>query len=253
MMRARSLQAERWASVLSEEVRESVLSFRLGLEYEPLVDVHTGETFGHEALSRFRTADGAILPPARVFGELAREPALLAQVELDVKRLQIDRAPRGTVFLNVDAEGFAHEATRGDNRLLELLAAGGGRDLVVEVVETCHATAAGRARDMVRELRAAGVAVALDDVGATGALLSLDVLRGADVVKFDRAVLERPGDPRERASARGLVAVARALGARTVLEGVERADQLRLAEEMGFDLVQGFLLRDRCVSVAPAL
>jgi len=119
------------------------------------------------------------------------------------------------------------------------------------VVETGDASAAGRARAFMSDLRAANVTVALDDVGASGAVFSIDALRGADVVKFDRSFLDRPRDPRERAIARGLVAVARALGARTVLEGVERPEHLRLAEELGFDLVQGFLLRDRTIVVEP--
>ena len=51
---------------------------------------------------------------------------------------------------------------------------------------------------------------------------------------------------------RGLVAVARALGARTVLEGIERPEQLKIAEALGVDLVQGFLFQDRSVLVAPA-
>jgi EAL domain-containing protein (putative c-di-GMP-specific phosphodiesterase class I) len=125
-------------------------------------------------------------------------------------------------------------------------------EVVVEVVETGDASAVVHARRLMRELRAANVSVALDDVGASGAVFSIDALRAADVVKFDRSFLDRPRDPRERAIARGLVAVARALGARAVLEGVERPEHLRLAEELGFDLVQGFLLADRTVVVEPA-
>jgi EAL domain-containing protein (putative c-di-GMP-specific phosphodiesterase class I) len=246
-----SLNAVGRTCVLTEEVRESALSWRVGVEYQPIVDVHTGETVAHEALARFQAEDGSPLPPVRVFHELRRDLDLLADVELELKRLQIERAPGKTVFVNVDADGWAVARSRGDDRLMQLLQASHGVEVVVEVVETVDGRAAKRVRAMMRELREAGVSVALDDVGSSGAMFSLDALRGADLVKFDRSVLDRPGDPRERAIARGLVAVARALGARAVLEGVERPEQLRVAEALGFDLVQGFLLSDRTI-VVPA-
>ncbi len=245
------LHATGRAVVLTDEVRESALAWRVGVEYQTLVDVHTLETVAHEALARFRAADGSPLAPCRVFAELRCEPELLAAVELQLKELQIERAPGRSVFLNVDPEAWHVASPRGRKGLVELLSSPGEVEIVVEVVETGDASAAERARAFMSDLRAANVTVALDDVGASGAVFSIDALRGADVVKFDRSFLDRPRDPRERAIARGLVAVARALGARTVLEGVERPEHLRLAEELGFDLVQGFLLRDRTVVVEP--
>lgn len=245
------LEAANRTGVLTDEVRESALAWRVGIEYQPLVDVHTSEIVAYEALARFEAEDRSPLPPTRVFHELRRDLDLLADVELELKRLQIERAPGRQVFLNVDPDGWATASAGRRNRMLELLAEPHHVDVVVEVVETVSARAAGRVRAMMRELRAAGVAVALDDVGSAGAVFSLDALRQADVVKFDRSMIDRPGDPRDRAMARGLVAVARALGARAVLEGVERPEQLRLARDMGFDLIQGFLLRDRAIVVAP--
>jgi EAL domain-containing protein (putative c-di-GMP-specific phosphodiesterase class I) len=247
------LAAPGQADILTPEVRESTLAWRVGVEYQPLVDVHSSETVGHEALARFRAADGAALAPARVFPELRRDPSLLAEVELALKRVQIERAPGVAVFLNIDPDGWHGATPRIRRDLLDLLSAPCDLEIVVEVVECGDERAAARARSMMSALREASVSVALDDVGASGAVFSIDALRGADVVKFDRCFLERPRDPRERAIARGLVAVARALGARTVLEGVERPEHLRLAQDLGFDLVQGFVFRDRTIVVEPSL
>jgi EAL domain-containing protein (putative c-di-GMP-specific phosphodiesterase class I) len=239
------------AEILTDEVRESTLAWRVGVEYQPLVDIHTGTTIGHEALARFRAADGSPLAPGRVFPELRRDLALLADVEVRLKQLQIDRAPGPAVFLNIDPDAWIAASPRTRTRLIEQLSAPRDIEVVVEVVETGDASAVAHARRMMRELREANVSVALDDVGASGAVFSIDALREADVVKFDRSFLDRPRDPRDRAIARGLVAVARALGARAVLEGVERPEHLRLADEMGFDVIQGFLLSDRAVHVEP--
>lgn len=246
------LHAAGLANVLTDEVRESALAWRVGVEYQPLVDVHTLETVAHEALARFRTADGSHLPPVRVFSELRRDLGLFAEVELQLKRLQIERAPGRSVFLNIDPDAWQAASVQTRAGLLEQLSSARDVDVVVEVVETGDARAVTHARAMMRELRDANVSVALDDVGASGAVFSIDALRAADVVKFDRSFLDRPRDPRERAIARGLVAVVRALGARAVLEGVERPEHFRLAKDLGFDLVQGFLLSDRTIVVEPA-
>jgi EAL domain-containing protein (putative c-di-GMP-specific phosphodiesterase class I) len=248
----RHLEAVDRADFLTEEVRESALAWRVGVEYQPLVDLHTHRTVAHEALARFRAADGTPLSPGRVFPELRRDLGLLADVELQLKRLQIERAPGPSVFLNVDPDAWAAASPRTRRALLDHLSAPRSTEVVVEVVETGDAKAVAHARTMMRELREVNVTIALDDVGAAGAVFSLEALRDADVVKFDRSFLDRPRDPRDRAIARGLVAVSRALGARAVLEGVERQEHLQLAHELGFDVVQGFLLRDRTVIVEPA-
>jgi EAL domain-containing protein (putative c-di-GMP-specific phosphodiesterase class I) len=235
--------------VLTEEVRESALAWRVGVEYQPLVCVRSRTTVAHEALARFWAADGSPLAPLRVFHELRRDLGLLADVELQLKQLQIERAPAASVFLNIDPDGWSAASPRTRQALLDQLSAPRDVEVVVEVVETGDPRAVAHARTMMRELRDANVSIALDDVGAAGAVFSIDAFRDSDVVKFDRSFLDRPRDPRGQAIARGLIAVARALGARVVLEGVERIEHLRLAEELGFDLVQGFLHRDRTVIV----
>jgi EAL domain-containing protein (putative c-di-GMP-specific phosphodiesterase class I) len=65
------------------------------------------------------------------------------------------------------------------------------------------------------------------------------------VLKFDRAVVSRLQDPRCRALVQALIRMSHDTGAYTILEGVERADDFVEARELGFDLVQGFLFRER--------
>jgi EAL domain-containing protein (putative c-di-GMP-specific phosphodiesterase class I) len=191
-MSIRRLGAAGQADVLTPEVRESTLSWRVGVEYQPLVDVHTHETVAHEALARFRAADGSALAPDRVFPEFRRDLSLLAEVELHLKHLQIERAPGRAVFLNVDADAWHAAPPLTRRALLDRLSRRCHVEIVVEVVESGDERAAARARAMMRELREANVSIALDDVGASGAVFSIDALRGADVVKFDRSFLDRP-------------------------------------------------------------
>lgn len=90
------------------------------------------------------------------------------------------------------------------------------------------------------ELRALGVSVAVDDFG-TG-YSSLAYLRDlpVDVLKIDRSfTMHLPAD---RPMVEFIVELARAIGATTVVEGVETAEQLALVRGIGCDQAQGYFL-----------
>ena len=89
-------------------------------------------------------------------------------------------------------------------------------------------------------LRDLGVSVAVDDFG-TG-YSSLAYLRDlpVDVLKIDRSFTSRL--PVDRAMFAFIVQLARAIGATTVVEGVETREQLDLVTEIGCDQAQGFYL-----------
>ena len=63
-----------------------------------------------------------------------------------------------------------------------------------------------------------------------------------DVLKIDRSFVSGLPAARSAEVVRAIVAMAVALGLRTVAEGVEREDQLEAVRDLGCDLVQGFLL-----------
>jgi len=227
------------------EIAAWVEAGRFGAEYQPVVEVATGATVAHEALSRFFAPGGGRVSTAFVLERLHDDGAALLRVEWETKRLQLERAPPGRLHVNLDPDAF-HEARRpGGNVLLDLLGRASPGSVVAEISERTAVCDGRRARDMAQALSAAGIAVALDDIGAPGALLSLEVLQGSDVLKFDRSWLRRAADPGQRAALEALVTLARRLGARTVLGGVERESDLALARALGFDAAQGYLFRDR--------
>jgi EAL domain-containing protein (putative c-di-GMP-specific phosphodiesterase class I) len=218
--------------------------------YEPLVDAHSLRTVAHEALARFRRPDGTPVNTASMFALLHAEPGLLVSAELALKRHQIAHAPPGELFLNLDPDSWSTDGGAGGSEVLGLIASAGQR-VVVEVIENTDGPDAILGRDLVATLRARDLRVALDDVGATNALLSFETLDAAEVLKFDRSLLRRLGSGgRRRAIVEAFVRMARGTGARTVLEGVETLADLTLARELGVDLVQGFLFKDRAIVAA---
>lgn len=215
--------------------------------YEPVISLHTGRVVGHEALARFARPDGTLLSPATMFALLHGAPDLLLEAELKLKRHQLEHAPRGTeLFLNVDPDSWEAGGVGPESPLLALLGGAPGR-VVVEVIENMDVSDAQLARQLIATLRARGLHIALDDVGAQNSLLSFEALDAAEVLKFDRMLLRRLGHPRRLAVVRALAQAARETGARSVLEGVETAADLDLARALGVDLVQGWFFKELSV------
>ncbi|MDP7062035.1 MAG: diguanylate cyclase [Planctomycetota bacterium] len=94
----------------------------------------------------------------------------------------------------------------------------------------------------VKELRAAGVRVALDDVGYGHSSLEALLLLEPEVVKVDRMMVRgiTKGCDNYRAF-RNLLKVVRTWGGEVVAEGVERQQELEVLLDLGVNKVQGFL------------
>jgi EAL domain-containing protein (putative c-di-GMP-specific phosphodiesterase class I) len=214
-------------------------------EYEPVVEPRSQTVVGYEALARFRRQDGSLVPASSMFALLHADPELLARVELELKRHQIENGPAGAeLFVNLDPDSWFHATSAQATELLGLLERGGRT--VVEVIENMDAADALLGRDLVTVLKARGLRVALDDLGATNGLFSFEALEEADVFKFERSFLRRLG-VRRKAIVEAFVHMARESGARTVMEGVETEADLDLAVALEMDLVQGHLFRDRAI------
>jgi EAL domain-containing protein (putative c-di-GMP-specific phosphodiesterase class I) len=226
-----------------EGVRALLDEGRFSTEYQAIVQARTGRTVAHEALARFRRRDGRAIDPSRVFSVLHADPALLLRAELTFKLHQVEHAPRLPVFVNLDPDSWARAGDGHKNPFLALFST--PRRIVVEVTEAMALADATRAQAMIAALKTRRLPVALDDVGVANGILSFDAICEAEVLKFDRTLIPRLRHPRYRALVSALVRMARETGAHSVLEGVETTAEFVLARDLGFDLVQGFLFRDR--------
>ena len=179
-----------------------------------------------------------------MFAVLHADPGLLLRAELTLKLHQVEHGPRLPLFVNLDPDSWVRAGDRHRNPFLALLASS-GRRIVVEVTEAMAIADVTRAQQLISALRGRRMPIALDDVGAANGILSFDALADAEVLKFDRTLIPRLRNSRCRALVQALTRMARETGAHTVLEGVETTSDFVLARDVGFDLVQGFLFKDR--------
>ncbi|MCP4597249.1 EAL domain-containing protein [Neptuniibacter sp.] len=216
---------------------------RFGVEYQPIIDAHKGEVIGYEALARFYTQTGERVSPLDVFRTLHDSPLLLAQVELQLKRIQLRFRPANSrLFLNLDPHAFSVLGPLASgNAMMQMLS--GHEDLVVEIIENTDVNDARMSNNLSRKMHEMGFSIALDDVGAPDSMLSLQILADVDFIKLDRCWL-RTDSKDSNLLLRSLVNYAQLSGKKTVLEGVETAEDLAHAVNLGVDYVQGFFYRE---------
>ena len=233
--------------MLHRELLHAIERNQLELLYQPIYDVLTGGIDSVEALVRWRHPTLGMIVPDR-FIPLAEESGLIASIGewvisrvCEQIRLWVDAGLDDVrVSLNVSARQLDRLAL---HRFIGDAIRVNGIDpdrLEIEVTETSILRDVYGATLLLRELRSMGLRVAIDDFGA--GFTSLAFLRDLpiDNLKIDRSFV-RDVATGNFAVVRAVVGLARSLGVRTIAEGVEDQDQMRMLRELRCDAVQGYL------------
>lgn len=232
---------------MAAELRRGVAEGQLVVHYQPQVDAHRRHVVGMEALVRWEHPEQGLLLPAAFMGPARRSGLMPALSEVVLRQVVLDvvawRAQGLTFRVAMNA---APPELLGGTLLPSLYAALADTflppsALTVEVTEDSFLTEPERAREVLAELRAHGVEIAIDDYG-TG-FSSLAYLRDLPVqeLKMDRSFVSTVlADPRSRVIVESTTQMAHAMGLRLVAEGVEDELTARALTAMGVDLLQGY-------------
>jgi EAL domain-containing protein (putative c-di-GMP-specific phosphodiesterase class I) len=111
----------------------------------------------------------------------------------------------------------------------------------LEVTESAYTGNADHVIRVVESLRRKGYIVEMDDFGSGYSSLNMLSAMPVDVLKMDRAFIQRIGEDEKDAHLVALIlGIARSLKVPVVAEGVETEEQLKLLRKLGCPLVQGF-------------
>jgi len=234
---------------LATELRRAVENDEFAVHYQPIVDIGTERIVGTEALVRWNHPRNGLVYPD-MFIQVAEETSLI----LPIGDFVLDQACRqlGAWRKRFPDQGLRMSVNLSPRQLKDPDLVGKIRDalavsgigaerLTLEITETAlvedsHATLA-----RLRELKALGIRLSIDDFG-TG-FSSLSYLRQfpVDGVKIAKPFVDQVAEGDDHSAlARAIITLGETLRLEVVAEGIEQERQMRELRALGCQLGQGF-------------
>lgn len=229
---------------IQSRLRDAISDGQIVAWFMPIVSLSNGVVAGHEALARWITPDGTVMPPA-AFLDVAERSHLILDIDRLILEQSLHRVVQGDLDVAVNISAATLQTGQVDDIVMAALERSGAdpRRLHLEVTETALFRPTGEVVATMHALAALGVKWWVDDFG-TG-YSSISHLRDLPIagVKLDRSFTADVDAQQGRARqlARGLAGLAHGLGLSTIAEGVETAEQAAVLRQQGWELAQGWL------------
>ena len=242
-----------WKYQLENDLEKALIQQQFELHYQPLFDLKEQRVYGLEALLRWNHPEQGPLMPGAFIGELEKSDMIIEVGEWVLaeacKKLKLwqTKYPHITMSVNLTARQFE------DPYLLERVSS----ILEKHEIQPQHIELEITERQVVDKdnsisqyniqvLSDMGINLALDDFGtgySTEAYFQhfpADTIQTLKIDRFDtKAMME---DEAVAQRVRSYIEFSREKNMRVIAEGIESEDQLEYIEQLGVNLIQGYLL-----------
>ncbi len=234
---------------LGKMLRKALENNEFVLEYQPKVRVAGNVIAGMEALVRWCTPSGAVLPGEFIpvaedtglivnLGEWVLREACLAQRRLAARGLE-----SLVMSVNISARQFQANLPA---QVAHILSETGLPPslLELEITESSMMRDPEASAAVLRRLKEQGVRIAIDDFGTGHSSLFYLKNFPVDTLKIDKIFVQDVCEDRNDAVlVSSIISMAKALGLDIVAEGVETEEQMRFLRDAGCTQVQGHYFR----------
>jgi diguanylate cyclase (GGDEF)-like protein/PAS domain S-box-containing protein len=235
---------------LEADLRLSVGGDQITVEYQPIVHLLDGRLYGAEALVRWTHPVRGHIPTTR-FVAMAEETGLIvplgrrvlleACTQAATWRRGASRASELRLSVNLSGRHFEEPSLVSDVAQVLSDSALAPGALTLEITESVLMRRSEETLATLRELKALGVKLAIDDFGVGYSSLGYLQQFPIDVLKIDRTFVDSVAVAgRDPVLARAIIALGNTLGMETIAEGIERLEQRDGLRALGCALGQGY-------------
>jgi diguanylate cyclase (GGDEF)-like protein len=235
---------------LENELRHAIERGEISVHYQPEYDVLSKHLVRFEALARWTHPTLGNIGPDK-FIPVAEESGLIVSLGAYIMERACAEAAKWQkiapypvqVAVNVSSIEF-----RRDHFVEEVTAilkrVGLKPSLLqIELTESVMLRGIHRTSETMKRFKELGVSLAIDDFGTGYSCLSYLPSLPFDALKIDRSFVKELGSkPESTALVHSLITLARNVGMRVIVEGIETSEQLEMIKEFRGDEVQGYLL-----------
>lgn len=233
---------------LKRSVKQALVDREIIPFYQPKVDINTGALVGAEALARWKTKEGKLVPPFE-FIPMCEQTGMVTELDMAIfeqvlqfLRRSLDRnlhcVPISVNFsrlhlLNKDFMSDVMkkvEQYKVPTNLVEM-------ELTESAIFDNYETIA----QFIAQLHERGFSVSMDDFGS--GYSSLNMLKDIpiDVLKIDKGFLNKTSDTnRQKVIFSAIAQMAQQLHISVVVEGVEFLENIELMKTVGCTIAQGY-------------
>lgn len=216
--------------------------------FQPIVNSHTGQCFGFEAL--LRNVDKLGFNGIQELFDYAWKAGILHSVDITLRRIAISQFTRTPackgrkLFYNIDGRVFESQDYH-PHRTVEILTdfEMPPENLVLEISEGPITASAPIFKKSTAYREALPYQLAISRFGRGFSEMQMVYEYHPDYIKIDRFFIHGvEGDTRKRLFISSIVNLAHVLGVTVIAEGIETKQELTVCRSVGCDLVQGFFL-----------
>lgn len=236
---------------LESELRFAVNRNELALYYQPVISLTDGTLVGFETLLRWQHPKFGFISPVQ-FIPIAEESGLIIPITIWILSEACSQMARWKEIIpntkhlkfsiNISGKHLAVENL--PDQVLKALEESNldATSLILEITESSAMENAEQTIRIFEKLRKIGVSISIDDFGTGYSSLSYLHRLPFDSLKIDRSFVSDVNKQTENAQIlQTIVSLAQNLNLRTVAEGIETVEQLKVLQHLGCDLGQGFL------------
>jgi polar amino acid transport system substrate-binding protein len=235
---------------IRNELRKAVNEKDFLIYYQPIIDLKSGKILKAEALVRWKHPQQGIISPAD-FIPLAEETGLMVPLGKQILKMACNQVKEWEraghpikVSVNLSAQQFHNsnlrETVKGilnDQEITPAL-------LGLEITESIAMQNISLTSVMLEEFRDMDLQILLDDFGTGYSSLSYLTKFGIDVIKIDKSFIrDLPNNPKKDAIISAIITMANKLEIKTIAEGIETEEELKLLQNYNCDQAQGYLFR----------
>ena len=233
---------------LDEEIARALKRHELQIYYQGKWDLKKGCFYGAEALIRWKHPKRGLLPPSS-FIPYCENSGRIVEIDhyvfetvcKDIAKWRSEGRQKIAVSINLSRRSVYDpsllsflEKTCEDNHVSP-------KEIDIELTESLAAQNVVFISAIIRRIKALGFGTSMDDFGIGYSSLSSLKNIPFSVLKIDKSFIDDIEiDNKSRSMVRSIIELVHALGMKTIAEGVETADQVRILQSLGLDAIQGF-------------
>lgn len=234
---------------MESHLRQALTKGELGVEFQPVYNINTGDIIGAELLARWHDNESGYISPEK-FIPLAEDNGLISELGTFVlhcacnlaSNLHINNLAHIKLSVNMSIRQFQRPDVFSEIENILSNYQFPPSMLEFEITESLFAFPTDELIAILNNIRGLGISVTIDDFGTGFSSLAYLKQFPLDKLKIDRSfVSDIPEDENDMAIAKAIIALGHSLQLEIVAEGVETEAQRQFLIEQGCDYMQGYL------------